>query len=118
MARQRRICTETGRGSPIQRWVRALAIAKILFEDQGYHTVYLEEIERFLKEVCVYQPKIADEHIRNLYQWAKRLGVPMTHLLNTLIDHALVRLEQGVENVSEATPGAYRRRRPSAGEKQ
>jgi hypothetical protein len=58
----------------------------------------------------LYQPKIADEHIRQLYQWAKRLEVPMTHLLNTLLEHALVRLEQGVENVHEATPEGYRRR--------
>ena len=58
----------------------------------------------------LYQPRIADEHIRQLYQWAKRLDVPMTHLLNTLVEHALVRLEQGVENVHEATPEAYRRR--------
>jgi hypothetical protein len=60
----------------------------------------------------LYQPKIADEHIRHLYQWAKRLEVPMTHLLNTLVAHALARLEQGVENVSEATSAVYRRRRP------
>ena len=60
----------------------------------------------------LYQPKIADEHIRQLYQWAKRLEVPMTRLLNTLLEHALVRLEQGVENVSEATPEAYRRLKP------
>jgi hypothetical protein len=66
----------------------------------------------------LYQPKIADEHIRHLYQWAKRLEVPMTRLLNTLLAHALVRLEQGVENVSEATPEAYRRRKPRAEEKQ
>jgi hypothetical protein len=58
----------------------------------------------------MYQPKIADEHIRALYQWAKRLDVPMTHLLNTLLAHALVRLETGAENVSEATSAAYRRR--------
>ena len=59
----------------------------------------------------LYQPKIADEHIRNLYQWAKRLEVPMTHLLNTLLAHALARLEQGVENVNDPPAGAYRRRK-------
>ena len=59
----------------------------------------------------LYQPKIADEHIRNLYQWAKRLEVSMTHLLNTLLAHALTRLEQGVESVSEPPAGAYRRRK-------
>ena len=66
----------------------------------------------------MYQPKIADEHIRQLYQWAKRLNTPMTHLLNTLLAHALARLEQGVENVSEATPEAYRRRMRRAKEHQ
>jgi hypothetical protein len=58
----------------------------------------------------LYQPKIADEHIRNLYQCAKRLGVPMTHLINALLEHALVRLEQGVEQVSDPLAKAYRRR--------
>jgi hypothetical protein len=67
---------------------------------------------------ALYQPKIADEHIRQLYQGAKRLNVPMTRLLNTLIAHALARLEQGVENVSEATSAPYRRspRRPQEGQ--
>ena len=59
----------------------------------------------------LYQPKIADEHIRQLYQWAKRLEVPMTHLLNTLLAHALVRLEQGVEQVSDPPARTYRRRK-------
>jgi hypothetical protein len=59
----------------------------------------------------MYQPKIADEHIRALYQWAKRLDVPMTHLLNTLLAHALVRLEQGVEQVSDPPARTYRRRK-------
>jgi hypothetical protein len=31
-----------------KRWRRALGIAKILFEDAGYHTAYLEEIEEAL----------------------------------------------------------------------
>ena len=58
----------------------------------------------------LYQPKIADEHIRQLYQWAKRLEMPMTRLVNTLLAHGLTRLEEGVENVTEATSAAYRRR--------
>ncbi len=32
-----------------KRWLRALAIAKILFEDQGYHVLYPDEIEEFIK---------------------------------------------------------------------
>ena len=59
----------------------------------------------------LYQPQITDEHIRQLYHWAKRLQMPMTRLVNALLEHALVRLEQGVENVSEARPEAYRRRK-------
>ena len=58
----------------------------------------------------LYQPKIADEHIRNLYQWAKRLQMPMTRLVNALLAQALTRLEQGGESVSEPPTGAYRRR--------
>ena len=59
----------------------------------------------------LYQPKIADEQIRQLYQWAKRLQIPMTRLLNALIEHALVRLEQGAEQVSDPPAKSYRRRK-------
>jgi len=31
----------------IKRWFRAIAIAKILFEEEGYHCTYLKEIEEF-----------------------------------------------------------------------
>ncbi len=33
----------------LNRWLRALGIAKIIFDNEGYHTVYLEEIEDFIK---------------------------------------------------------------------
>jgi len=33
----------------IKRWLDALTIAKILFEDNGYFIDFLEEIEQFLK---------------------------------------------------------------------
>lgn len=58
----------------------------------------------------MYQPKIADEHIRTLYQWAKRLDMPMTHLINQLLAEGLAQLEQGAENVSEAAAGEYHQR--------
>lgn len=32
-----------------KRWLRALGIAKILFEDNGYFTDYLSQIEQFIK---------------------------------------------------------------------
>ena len=33
----------------------------------------------------LYQPKIADEHIRKLYRLAKMLNMPMTRLVNQLL---------------------------------
>ena len=59
----------------------------------------------------MYQPKIEEEHIRALYQWGKRLNMPMTRLVNALLAHALVRLEQGVEQVSDPPARTYRRRK-------
>ena len=58
----------------------------------------------------MYQPKIEDAHIRALYQWAKRLNMPMTHLINTLLAHALARLETGAENGHESAAPRYRRK--------
>jgi len=55
----------------------------------------------------MYQPRIADEHIHQLYQWAKRLGMPMTRLVNALLAHGIEQLEQGVENFSEQLAGEY-----------
>ena len=34
----------------LSRWLKALDIAKIIFEYEGYHTLYLREIEIFIKE--------------------------------------------------------------------
>jgi len=59
----------------------------------------------------LYQPRIADEHIRELYHWAKRLEIPMTRLVNALLAQALIRLKQGGESVSDLPAGAYRRRK-------
>ena len=33
-----------------RRWLKALEIAKVLFEDEGYHTEYLEEIESHIRK--------------------------------------------------------------------
>jgi len=49
----------------------------------------------------VYSPKIRDDLIPPLYQWAKRLEIPMTRLVSSLLAHAIERLEQGAEYVSE-----------------
>ena len=59
----------------------------------------------------MYQPRIEDEHIRALYQWAKRLEMPMTRLVNALLAHALVRLEQGKRTSCEPPAVSYRKKR-------
>lgn len=46
----------------IRRWLSAIAIAKVLFEEEGYHCLYLEEIEEFIKEVKIVQSK----HLKTL----------------------------------------------------
>lgn len=34
----------------LNRWLKAIEIAKILFEEEGYHILYLEEIEKLIEE--------------------------------------------------------------------
>lgn len=49
-----------------KRWLRAIGIAKVLFEEEGYHCIYLKEIEEFIKEVVSLNQ-------RRLYQLVKSL---------------------------------------------
>ena len=41
---------KTKKDKRMKRWLRALGIAKCLFEEEGYHTDYLKEIEHFISE--------------------------------------------------------------------
>ncbi len=73
-----------------KRWFRALDIAECLFEDEGYHTEYLRDIEKVLKgEKGMYSPKIEEDLVTKLYQKAKAEGVPMTKLVDQIIRDAL-----------------------------
>lgn len=73
-----------------KRWFRALEIAECLFEEEGYHTEYLKDIEKVLKgESGMYSPKIKEDLVTKLYQRAKVEGVPMTELVNQIITDAL-----------------------------
>jgi hypothetical protein len=56
----------------------------------------------------MYQPKIRDELISRLYHLAKALDMPMTRLVNTLLEHGIARLEAGAENVHETPGRGYR----------
>jgi hypothetical protein len=55
-----------------KRWLRALGIAKILFEDQGYHCLYLENIENFIrrkpvKQKALFTPTSSLIGVKSLY---------------------------------------------------
>lgn len=57
----------------------------------------------------LYQPQIADEHIRKLYHLAKKYGVKMTQLLNLIVSVAIEELE-GAPDVCDE-PSIPRRRK-------
>jgi hypothetical protein len=72
-----------------RRWLRAMETAKILFEDDGYHKHYLDEIEHFIRRKKMYSPKIREDLIPLLYKAAKRKGLPMTKLVDKFIREGL-----------------------------
>jgi hypothetical protein len=43
-----------GNKRQVKRWLRAIDIAKCLFEEEGYHIRYLEEIENLIKSNGLY----------------------------------------------------------------
>jgi|GEM_PF-1244336 len=84
-----------------KRWLRALGIAKILFEDQGYHTLYLEEIKDFIRRKTMYSPKISEELVPVIFRVALSKKIPMTKLVNRIIKDYLEKndmMEGGIEN--------------------
>ena len=85
----------------MKRWLRALEIAKILFEDQGCHTRYLEEIENVIRREDMYSPRINEELIPALFKIARLRKIPMTKLVNQIITNYLSNhemMEAGVTN--------------------
>lgn len=48
----------------------------------------------------MYSPKIDPTLIPKLYQLAHACRIPMTHLVNRLLEQGIARLEQGAEHVS------------------
>jgi hypothetical protein len=72
-----------------KRWLRALGIPKILFEDQGYHTHYLEEIGNVLRREAMYNPKINQGLIPALFKISRLRKIPMTKLVNQIITNYL-----------------------------
>jgi hypothetical protein len=55
--------------------------------------------------MALYQPKIHDPLIRKLHAVAKRNGIPMTYVINAILEHYLV---------NETDPPPYEKKRPRA----
>jgi hypothetical protein len=68
-----------------RRWLKALKIVKIIFEDQGYPTHYLDEIERLIKRKIVCSPRVKEEYLPLLFKISASKGIPMTQLVNQII---------------------------------
>ncbi len=84
-----------------KRWLRTSEIAKILFEDHGYRTCYLEETANVISREAMYSPKINQELIPALYKIARLRKIPMTKLVNHIIKNHLSNhemMEGGVKN--------------------
>ncbi len=73
----------------MKKWLRALGIAKILFEDHGYHCLYLEDIQNFIWRKSMYSPKIREALIPKIYQVAKAKRIKMTTLVNEILEKVL-----------------------------
>ena len=73
----------------VKRWLKALEIAEILFEDEGYHGIYLNQIREFIRRRTMYSPKIGEEFIPTLFQIASSKKMPMTKLVNRIIKEYL-----------------------------
>jgi hypothetical protein len=84
----------------VKAWMRALELAKILFEDQGYHWLYLNQIEIFIERKTMYSPKIEEELVPGLYRLALARKIPMTKLVNRIIKAYLDQAETDREENS------------------
>jgi hypothetical protein len=91
----------------VKRWLKALRIAKIIFEDQGYHTLYLDEIERFIKRKLMYNPKVKEEYIPLLFKISASKRIPMTQLVNRIIKDYLDKNGVRYERKSKTGSGEH-----------
>jgi hypothetical protein len=78
----------------VTRWFKALEIAKVLFEEEGYHGLYLKQIDQFIRRKTMYSPRIYQELIPSLYLLAKSKRIPMTQLVNRILKGYLDRVEK------------------------
>ena len=68
-----------------KRWLKALKIARIILEDQGYQTAHVEAMEKLIRRKIMYSPKIKEEFIPVLFRIATWRRIPMTKIVNQII---------------------------------
>ena len=68
-----------------KRWLKALKIARIILEDQGYPTTHIEAMEKLIRRRIMYSPKIKEEYIPVLFKMSASRRIPMTKLVNEII---------------------------------
>jgi hypothetical protein len=81
----------------VTRWFKALEIAKVLFEDEGYHRVYLNQIDQFIRRKTMYSPKIDEALIPSIYRLALAKKIPMTKLVNRILKAYLEETQKDLE---------------------
>jgi hypothetical protein len=68
----------------VKRWLKALRIAKTIFEDQGYFT-RLDEVERLIRREILYTQKIKKEYVPMVLKISASKRIPMIQLVNQII---------------------------------
>jgi len=68
-----------------KRWLKALKIARIILEDEGYPTTHVDEMEKLIRRRIMYSPKIKEEFIPVLFRISASKGIPITKLVNQII---------------------------------
>jgi len=71
------------------RWLKALEIAKVIFDDEGYHILYLEQLENFIRSKRMYSPKVREILVPKLYLLSKEKKMTMVGLVNKIIEEYL-----------------------------
>jgi len=79
----------------VKRWLKAMKIAKIICQDSGHDTAYLEMIAKFIRTRILYRQKIRPEYMPMLARISGSRNVPMTRLVNQII---LAYLKESKEN--------------------
>ena len=76
-----------------RRWLKALKIAKIIFQDQGFHTLHLEGMEKFIRRRILYSQNIRNDSLPVLSRISSSKNLPMTRLVNEIIKNYLTEKE-------------------------